>query len=163
MNLSDYEYDWDDRPSPNDYRLHLSDADILDLIEEHDNMEWDERPKTKVEELLRAITSKFWDDEVHVVVYSVGQGYGGPEEGGWHFPVYGVEQTFMVEHTGHWATYIPLVREVLDLTRQYWASEEHGTYGSMGGWAAYHVALELYPQGAEVTGHETTTHRPSYC
>jgi hypothetical protein len=95
----------------------------------------------------------------------VGQGYGGPEEGGWWFPTY--EPVHRIRIGGDsWSTIIPDTVKALELYREYWLKQESGQYGSFGGWERYQVELEIAPQewdnmtGPGKLGRQC---RPHYC
>ncbi len=179
-----YDPNW----TPPEYGLRMNDDFVLDLIEEVEQMMAVESllnphdggltvERLASEKAAYELVLPFWDTEAHLVIYEVGQGYGGAEEGGWWFPTY-----YMVSHhrvggdDSGWNKIIPWIRTAEPIYRDYYHSLEHGQYGSSGNWLRYQVEVELVPQGwerhNELHGHTTERQgpgkkervgRPVYC
>ena len=168
MHLTDYEYDYDEVPSNQDYRLHMTEHDKIELMLECEKVY--ERNQGAHQGKFQSVGDwavyelafRFWDDDFHVVVYDVGQAYGGPEEGGWNFTVYSVHETHKVEHLDTKAETLAAAEALRDTLREQYKDESYGTFGTSR-FQDYWITVETCPQGAKVEGRETTTHRPHYC
>ena len=165
------DYYSDDPDRPGDVRVRLDGEDVLAFIRKEVNRYrqaprdlWDDGiyAMSIEDRLAYDIATAHWDDDVYIVVYDVGDAYGGPEEGGWWFTTYRLEEATKVE-ADSWEARLRIIEHLLPLKQRNWKNQEFGQRGSFGDWARYAVVVEVIPQGDEPGAMERNQTRPTYC
>lgn len=151
-----------DDPEP-DHGFTIGDYELLDLIDGVEQMYANERwlrdlagddayllqgIRSKIEQAAVDIVSPFWDDEVWIVVYDLDRAMGGPEEGGWSYPVFSKISQHRIEGSS-WAEIVRQARTAEAIYREYYQKLEYGTPGSFGPHENYAIEIEIVPQGWE--------------
>lgn len=163
ITLKPDEVEYGETPCP--FGFDINALEVLGLIEHTLEIPINDygqsEPRNPADEVAKDIAYSFWDHEPWIVLYDVGQAYGGPEEGGWYYPVYEYQGAWRI-HGNDWNTMAPQIRAALEMYSGYYESLNEGTYGSTAGWTEYRVEFELVQQG-EHPGFLGHTPRPVYC